>query len=328
MSSDKAELIATFEALSGAPEAKAKVTLAAHKWSLERALDAFFDHAETRGAASSPLPERSVARPRQRTQHSAGVGGSVAASQPPPTSTLLRFRSAASHARGSVRNTAPASFRRPRVRHAPVRRAPVDRVNARYMVNLDPRYRSLASRALLDVDAPPAWSSVAAVAELPGESTCPISCPICLSAPIAAPRIVPCGHVFCSPCIRRFHAGGVAAAAAPKPCPVCSASIELGDLRPFLREHDASGSAAAAATVLLLVARCAATNSAAPYASGVAPSAPLAVPHAKEARARFGRMVWASPSAILAGLARDRSELLQVGAPRLPLHFVRILLTV
>ena len=315
---ESAELVETFAALSGASKAKATATLSAHKWSLERALDAFFDHAETRGGASSGAGSASSAA------RDDGVARPVAVSASPAPATLLRFRSAASHARGSVRNTAPTSFRRPRARHAPARRAPVERVNARYRSLLDSRSADhLTSRALLDVDAPPAWSSVAAVAELPGESACPASCPICLSALIVAPRIVPCGHVFCSPCVRRFHAeagargeaaGGVAAAAAPKPCPVCCATFDIGDLRPFLRERSAGGgaAAAAAATVLILVARCAATNSAAPYASAAAPSAPHpspAVPRASDARARFGRIVWASPREILNGLARDRSEL-------------------
>ena len=90
------------------------------------------------------------------------------------------------------------------------------------------------------------WASVEHVVSL-GSSPCSgDDCPICLDR-FAAPRVTPCGHVFCLTCVMRFLEATATTellakdsskaqrlsptAGASAPCPVCKSLISMDGLR-------------------------------------------------------------------------------------------------
>ncbi|KAI8323835.1 hypothetical protein GQ54DRAFT_257617, partial [Martensiomyces pterosporus] len=58
-----------------------------------------------------------------------------------------------------------------------------------------------------------------------------VSCPICLSPPVAA-RVTKCGHVFCFPCVLRYLSMDSEKGADTKKCPICWEPIAGDDLLP------------------------------------------------------------------------------------------------
>tara|TARA_B110000208_G_scaffold177923_1_gene225499 strand:+ start:965 stop:2830 length:1866 start_codon:yes stop_codon:yes gene_type:complete len=327
--------LATFISLTGATKSRAQTTLSAHKGDLPLALDAFFSHVEECGddaSAAAPSSVRSAATlSQQRGQRRGSRQQQQQQQSRVETAQLLRFQSVDTQRRqlGSARNHNPASFRRPTARskaQTTARRSAsrrLDRVNSRFFMLLDPRRAAALSeavrRALVDVDARPDWETVVAVSELPGGRVVE-QCPICLDAPLHAPRCSPCGHVFCSPCVLRYlGTGPTRRVGGELPCPVCKVQLRAADLRPFVAAQSASseggggdGGRRAAAT-LILMCRSDATGVVGPLRSSSSSERDAredgAVPQHGSVSARFSRMSWASPAALLTALTHDRSEL-------------------
>jgi len=66
-------------------------------------------------------------------------------------------------------------------------------------------------------------------------------CPVCLYPPVC-PRIIPCGHVICWPCVYRYFStrknkSMVVITKQNAPCPVCQIQVELKDFRSVTLIH-------------------------------------------------------------------------------------------
>ena len=108
------------------------------------------------------------------------------------------------------------------------------RANYRFIVSPDGSYSTIAS----DPDAQIDWANVLQVIASSQSQT--TSCPICLSDPVA-PRMAQCGHIFCLPCLIRYHHSetneDVDSHIPPhkrrwRKCPICEDRIQLSDVRP------------------------------------------------------------------------------------------------
>lgn len=96
-----------------------------------------------------------------------------------------------------------------------------------------------AAKAMLGYDAVLSWDYVYAVTLRSDSSEdegvaggVDVQCPICLEAP-CAPRITPCGHIYCLPCILRFL-NMQKEEGHPRTCPVCHAMLVSKQLKRVL----------------------------------------------------------------------------------------------
>ncbi|KAJ2654951.1 hypothetical protein IWW48_005807 [Coemansia sp. RSA 1200] len=130
----------------------------------------------------------------------------------------------------------PTSMVRPRRRVANVyiseRQAQMNRstfINANFRFVLKPQYWQNFKPVTVRPDLQLKWEWIERVImPVAGE---PISCPICLSPPVAA-RVTECGHVFCYPCILRFLSYASQEERHNKKCPVCWSVITSDDMFP------------------------------------------------------------------------------------------------
>ncbi|KAJ1904660.1 hypothetical protein LPJ81_002362, partial [Coemansia sp. IMI 209127] len=130
----------------------------------------------------------------------------------------------------------PASLIRPRRRVANVyiseRQAQINRmmfINANFRFALKPQFWQNFKPIMIRPDMQLRWEWIERVImPITGE---PVSCPICLSPPVAA-RVTECGHVFCFPCILRFLSYDSDGDKHNKKCPVCWSTITSDDLFP------------------------------------------------------------------------------------------------
>lgn len=108
------------------------------------------------------------------------------------------------------------------------------RANYRFVVSPEGSYSSIASDADAQID----WNNVLQVVASSLSQT--TSCPICLSDPVA-PRMAQCGHIFCLPCLIRYHQSETNEDADThipahrrkwRKCPICEDRIQLSDVRP------------------------------------------------------------------------------------------------
>ncbi|SPO06635.1 related to human transcription regulator Staf-5 [Cephalotrichum gorgonifer] len=106
------------------------------------------------------------------------------------------------------------------------------RANYRFVVSPEGYYGQIAA----DPDAQIDWNSVLQV--IVSSQSQAMSCPICLSDPVA-PRMAQCGHIFCLPCLIRYSNaesnedeknGGRRRTG--KKCPICEDIVHLPDIRP------------------------------------------------------------------------------------------------
>ncbi|PKS05776.1 hypothetical protein jhhlp_007605 [Lomentospora prolificans] len=108
------------------------------------------------------------------------------------------------------------------------------RANYRFIVSPEGSYSAIARDADAQID----WANVLQVVASSQSQT--TSCPICLSDPVA-PRMAQCGHVFCLPCLIRYHHSETnedvdthmpAHRRKWRKCPICEDRIQLSDVRP------------------------------------------------------------------------------------------------
>ncbi|KAI2623798.1 hypothetical protein GGS21DRAFT_533394 [Xylaria nigripes] len=108
--------------------------------------------------------------------------------------------------------------------------------NYRFVVSPTGDYKSQAA----DADKHIEWADVLQVIASSKSQT--TSCPICLSDPVA-PRMAPCGHIFCLPCLLRFMNMTNDEESVPKretrlkSCPICEDVFRLTEVRP-VRFHE------------------------------------------------------------------------------------------
>ena len=101
------------------------------------------------------------------------------------------------------------------------------------------------------------WDDVVSVE---AATEAPPGCPICLEdAPLPAPQITPCGHVFCFPCIARHLAaaparsgGGSGGRGGGQSCPMCFTAVEMGELRKLTHAATSPPAAGAVAGFTLM----------------------------------------------------------------------------
>lgn len=92
------------------------------------------------------------------------------------------------------------------------------------------------AKQLLDFDGIVGWEYVYAVVLRGQDPDVDFQCPICLESSPCAPRMTPCGHVFCMPCILRFlktQKEGMQ----QRTCPMCHALLVPSMLKRCLLQH-------------------------------------------------------------------------------------------
>lgn len=106
------------------------------------------------------------------------------------------------------------------------------RANYRFVVSPERYYGHIAADADAQID----WNSISQV--LVSSQSQAMSCPICLSEPVA-PRMAQCGHIFCLPCLLRYNSAESneddntgARRRRGKKCPICEDIINPPDVRP------------------------------------------------------------------------------------------------
>ncbi|KAJ1966036.1 hypothetical protein GGI12_000354 [Dipsacomyces acuminosporus] len=135
-----------------------------------------------------------------------------------------------------VRMPSPLPVMRPRRRVvdsvASARQAQINKrtfINANFRFALKPKFWSNFMPIATRPDMQLKWEWIERVImPVAGEI---VSCPICLSPPVAA-RVTKCGHVFCFPCVLRFLAMESEKEPDTKKCPICWEPITGDELLP------------------------------------------------------------------------------------------------